>query len=379
MRGARQIAIGGYPWCLRELGFRPVRRCPLVSSIRRRCFGWAAALGLALICGASPANPEERGYFRIGAAGTGGSFFEIGGVIAGAISKPPGTPPCDRGGSCGVPGLVAVAQATQGSVDNLRLIAAGRIESGIAQSDIVSWVFDGNGPIAGDGPLKQLRAIASLFPEQLQIVVRADGPIRTLQRSEGPADFVGRDRIREPWSTLRVVLAAAGLGEKDVLSEYQRPSTAAANLRNGTLDGFFLIGGVPVPAIRELASTTPIRLVPIDDEVLSRMQQTYSLYRRAVIAGDTYPGIEGDTPSIGFRAIWVVAGDASEDLIYAITKALWNDATRRLLDASGPIGQQVVLEDALDGLSLPLHPGAKRFYREAGLPVEDEPARTQAN
>ncbi|MBV8132392.1 MAG: immunogenic protein, partial [Alphaproteobacteria bacterium] len=110
----------------------------------------------------APASAQETHFFRIGAAATAGSFFEIGGVLASAISKPADSLPCEEGGSCGVPGLVAVAEATQGSVENLRMVASGQIESGIAQSDVVSWAFAGTGVFAGEGPIKELRAIASL-------------------------------------------------------------------------------------------------------------------------------------------------------------------------------------------------------------------------
>ena len=89
-----------------------------------------------------------------------------------------------------------------------------------------------------------------------------------------------------------------------------------------------------------------------------------------MIPPGTYPGIGVETPSIGFDALWIVSADASDDLIYAITKALWNDASQRLLEARDPLGKQVRLEDALDGVTIPLHPGAKRFYREAGLPID---------
>ena len=133
-----------------------------------------------------------------------------------------------------------------------------------------------------------------------------------------------------------------------------------------------MIGGIPVPAIRELAATTPIRLIPIDDDALSRMKESSNSYRRSVIPAGTYPGIDTETPSIGFNALWIVSAEASDDLIYAITKALWNEATQRLLEAHNRIGKQVRLGDALEGLTVPLHPGAKRFYREAGLPVEDD-------
>jgi TRAP transporter TAXI family solute receptor len=132
---------------------------------------------------------------------------------------------------------------------------------------------------------------------------------------------------------------------------------AATNVKDGTLDGFFIIGGVPVPAIRDLAAETPVRLIPVNGDVLAKMQESSASYRRSVIPPGTYPGINAETPSIGFDALWIVSADAPDDLIYAITKALWNDATQRLLEA-------------LDGLSIPLHSGAKRFYREAGLPVD---------
>jgi TRAP transporter TAXI family solute receptor len=102
------------------------------------------------------------------------------------------------------------------------------------------------------------------------------------------------------------------------------------------------------------------------------MKKSSNSYRRSVIPAGTYPGIDTETPSIGFNALWIVSAEASDDLIYAITKALWNEATQRLLEAHNRIGKQVRLGDALEGLTVPLHPGAKRFYREAGLPVEDD-------
>lgn len=331
--------------------------------------GAAAIFVLALLLRGVSSGAQEEQFFRIGAAATSGTFFEIGGVIASAISKPAGSPACEHGGNCGVPGLVAVTQATQGSVDNLRMVAAGQIESGIAQSDIVGWAYAGTGIFAAGGPLKNLRAIANLFPECLQLVVRDDSAIRALADLRGKRISLGQP-ASGTLADARIVLAAAGLTEKDIMAEHLRPGVAAANVKDGTLDGFFVIGGLPVPAIRDLAAETPVRLIPVDGDVLAKMRESSASYRRSVIASGTYPGISVETPSIGFDALWIVSADAPEDLIYAITKALWNDATQQLLEARDPLGRQVRLEDALDGLSVPLHPGAKRFYREAGLPVD---------
>jgi len=353
------------------------RNCCLTGETMSARFGvwWcgpgaAAIFALGLLLGRVSPSAQEAQFFRIGAAATSGTFFEIGGVIASAISKPAGSPPCEHGGNCGVPGLVAVTQATQGSVENLRMVAAGQLESGIAQSDIVSWAYAGTGVFAADGQLENLRAIASLFPESLQLVVRGDSAIQTFADLRGKHISLGQ-LASGTVADARVVLAAAGLTEKDLSAEYLRPGTAAANVKDGTLDGFFLIGGVPVPAIRELAEATPVRLIPVDAEILAKMRESSASYHRSVIPAGTYPGISVETPSIGFNALWIVSADAPDDLIYAITKALWNDATQRLLDARDPLGRQVRLEDALDGLSVPLHPGAKRFYREAGLPVDE--------
>src|ERR1700720_525013 len=327
---------------------------------------------LCLLSGHVSSSAQQGQFFRIGAAATSGTFFEIGGGIAGAISKPAGSPPCEHGGNCGVPGLVAVTQATQGSVENLRMVAAGQIESGIAQLDIVSWAYAGTGIFAAEGPLQNSRAIQSLFPESLQLVVRDDSAIQALADLRGKHISLGQPASGTV-ADARVVLAAAGLTEKDMTAEYLRPGVAAANVKDGTLDGFFIIGGVPVPAIRDLAAETPIRLIPVEDDVLAKMRESSTSYRRSTIPSGTYPGISAETPSIGFDALWIVSADAPDDLIYAITKALWNDATQRLLEARAPLaplGKQVRVEDALDGLSIPLHPGAKRFYREAGLPVD---------
>ena len=331
-------------------------------------------LGLALIVlcvlwRVMPTSAQETRFFRIGAAATAGSFFEIGGVLASAISKPDGSLSCEQGDSCGVPGLIAVAQATQGSVENLRMVASDQIESGIAQSDVVGWAFTGTGVFAGEGPVKKLRAIASLFPESIHVVVRATGSIQTLADLKGRRISLGQTGSGT-LADARIVLRASGLGEQDLSVEYLRSGTAASYLSDGSLEGFFLIGGVPIPAVRALAATTPIRLVPITDTVLSKMRE-HGAYDRSVIPADTYPGVGTATSTVGFHALWVVSADATDDLIYAITKALWSEATQRLLDAHDPIGKNVRLEHALDGLTIPLHPGALRFYRQAGLPVED--------
>jgi uncharacterized protein len=330
-----------------------------------------ALLVTAAAIGATNGTAETR-FFRIGTAATGGSFFEIGGVVAAAISGPTGGPACGHGGNCGVPGLVAVAQATPGSIENLRMINGGQIESGFAQADLAGWAYHGSKIFAEAGPQRQLRALASLFPEAAHLVVRADSPIKKLSDLKGKRISLGESGSGTA-ADAAVFLATAGFKEKDVMRKFLRPGPAAEELKAGDIDAFFLVGGYSIPAIRDLAATVPIRLVPFDEALLDRLKKDFPFYHRAVIPGGTYPGVDSETATLGFYALWLVNADADPDLVYAITQALWNPGTRRLLDALDPLGKKITLAHALDGVSVPLHDGAARFYQEQGLPVGEAP------
>lgn len=360
------------------------------SGDRRRAGGLAAAaLGLLLSSFAAYAV-DEVNFFRIGTAATTGTYFQIGGVLASAISKPPGSRDCERGGSCGVPGLVAIAQASQGSVQNALAVGSSQLESALIQSDIAYWAYAGIavtpkrcGPkndavlrpsgaalLTAQPPLKELRAIASLYAEDLHLVVRADGPILSLRDLRGKRVALG-----EPESgTLadaRLALEAAGLSECDLKTEYFRLSEAAAALIDGRIDAFFEVGGYPVPAITDVAAVLPIRLVPITRDLADRLTRRFPVFAVDVIPAGTYPGLDNDTETLSTRALWVTRAEIDEELIHAITRALWSETTRHLLEATHPAGARIRLADALDGLAIPLHPGAARFYRESGLKIPD--------
>ncbi len=361
------------------------------SKIRRRRSGWNLFLAAALIAVplGAPAM-EALHFFRIGTAATTGTYFQIGGVLASAISKPPGARDCERGGSCGVPGLVAVAQASQGSLQNALALGAGQIESALIQSDVAYWAYAGaaitpkrcrpaNGEAAtsvgsvllkAQGPIKSLRAIAGLFPEDVHVVVRADSPIRGLRDLKGRLVALG-----EPESgTLadaRLVLEAAGLSECEVKAQYLRLSEAADALVQGRIDAFFMVAGYPVPAITDVAIAIPTRLLPIPRETAERLVQKFPFFNLDVIPAGSYPGLDTETPTLSTTALWATRAEIDADLVYAITKSLWSEATTRLLEATHPAGRRIRLATALDGLAIPLHPGAARYYREVGMKIPD--------
>ncbi len=322
-----------------------------------------AIFAAAAIAPAMSAWADEPRFFRIGTAGATGTYFQIGGILASAISSPPGSPNCQRGGNCGVPGLIAVAQATQGSVENVDMIGRAQLESALSQADIASAAYRGNGIFRTKGAIASLRAIAALFPESIHIVVARDSPIKTLRDLKGKRVGLG-EKESGTLADARIVLEAAGLSERDLKPDYSRLGEAAAGIREKTLDAFFLVGGYPIPAVAELAATTPIRLVTIGDETIDKLKKRYPFFTRTTIPVDAYPGLDGETPTLGLNALWVVAASVPDQLVYEITKSLWSEPTRKFLTTRHIIGRRVAPERALEGIDIPLHPGAERYYRE---------------
>ncbi len=333
--------------------------------MKRRHFTLIGAAIIGLMTGGI-ASAQEPQFFRIGTGGTAGTYYPIGGLIANAISNPPGSRPCEEGGSCGVPGLIATALSANGSVANVNAIAGGTLESGFAQSDVATWAQTGTGIWEGRDAVTDLRAIASLYPETIHLVASASAGI------ESVGDLAGKQvSLDEPGSgTLvdaRIILGAWGLSEDDVEANYLKPDQAAERMRDGAMDAFFFVGGFPAGAIAELASQHDIVLVPIVGAEADAVMEEYTFFAQNTVPAGTYEGVDGDVQTISVGAQWITSASQPEELIYEITKALWNDNTRKLLDAGHQKGREITPDTALDGIGIPLHPGAERFYREAGL------------
>ena len=134
------------------------------------------------------------------------------------------------------------------------------------------------------------------------------------------------------------------------------------------MDAFFFVGGYPAGAIAELASQHEVVIVPIDGELADKITTDYKFFAKDVVPAGTYEGQEADVNTISVGAQWITSADQPEELIYGITKALWNDNTRKQLDAGHAKGKAIQKATALSGLQgVPLHPGAEKFYKEAGL------------
>ena len=318
----------------------------------------------ASLCGL-PAAAQDITLFRIGTGGTAGTYFPIGGLIANAISNPPGSRSCADGGSCGVPGLVATAVASNGSVANVAGIANGSMQSGFVQSDIAYWALNGNGIYEGRPKVDVLCSIANLYPESFHLVTRKGAGIKSMKDLRGK-----RMSLDEPGSgTLvdaRLIMAAYGMTEKDIKAEYLKPQQSADKFKDGALDAFFSVAGWPEGAIAELAATTGIDLVPIDGPEVEKLIKQYGFFSADEIPDGAYKNVAG-VKTVSVNAIWATSSKQPEGLIYSVTAALWNANTRKLLDSGHAKGRAIKLESALLGLGIPLHPGAEKFYKEKDL------------
>ena len=308
---------------------------------------------------------NELTFFTIGTGGTAYTYYPVGGMIANAISKPPGSRECGKGGSCGVDGLIASAVSSRGSVDNVNAIISGLRNSGFAQSDVAYWAYTGTGTMEGKEPAKDLRTIAALFQEHIHLVALKKSNINSVKDLKGK-----RVSLDEPGSgtyvDAKLILESNGLSTNDVKAEALKGKAATDALRNGKVDAIFVVAGYPTGAIVELASAVDIKLVPIDGSGAKALTSKYGFFSESPIPSGTYEGVDAvNTVAVG--AQWFTSAKEETDLIYKITKALWNKESRKLMDVGHAKGKTITPDTALSGVGVPLHPGAEKFYKEAGL------------
>ncbi len=325
----------------------------------------ASVFAAFLVGSAQAADPT---FFRIGTGGAGGTYFPIGGTIANGISAPPGSRPCDKGGQCGVPGLIAIAQSTTASVFNNAAVQNGELEAGLAAADVTRSMYLGEGKFEGKAH-PNLRVVANLYPEDLHLVLPQGSSISNLGdladkrvgiAQAGSGTQVAVLQMLEAWGVTRDNMNEAELNN----------SQSAERLADGQLDAYFYAAGWPVAAMVQLASTKGMALHSFTDEDLQKINGIIPAYIPSKIPGGVYDGVDSDVLTPAVSALLVVSSELSEELVYGITKAMWNDNTRKLLDNGHAKGKQITPETALDGveaLGVPLHDGAAKFYKEAGL------------
>lgn len=309
------------------------------------------------------ADPLSPRFFQIGTGQAGGTYFSIGGVIASALSAPVGAPACEKGGSCGVPGLIAVTQTSEGSVANIRALAAGTIDGALVQADVAWRYARGRNLPAGEAAVPELRAVGRLFTETVHVVVRADSPVRTVVDLTGARVAVGA--MGSGTRGIAQMLLDAHDMQRGALEVITASTEQAADwLLSGEIDAFVQVSGAPDRIIADLAERMPIRLLPVTEQEAAVLGEL-PFFTQEVVPADLY-GLAEPIRTVGVGALLVVSDRADRELVSAITGALWHPRNLDLVREEHPKGAEMSLFNALLGLGIPLHEGAVDRYRALG-------------
>lgn len=304
----------------------------------------------------------EHRYIRLASGPADSRAFQAGTAIAGAISAPIGSRRCLPEQVCGIPGVIGLTTATRGPTDNLRRLARQEVEAALSQAGVVAAALGGTGEVGDPAASRELRVIAPLYPEFVHLVVLADSRIQSLRDLRGRRVSIGNDATGG-MHIARDVLAAAGLGKRDLKIRELDGAEAAEQLVRGDIDAFFFIEGAPSPTVHDLARSADIRLIAIESDTLPAKSPRYD---RAVLAADVYQGVAA-TPTVSVPALLLAHASMNEEIAFGLARVLWQLERRAAPGAlfAGGLLTKASLADS----ALPFHPGAERFYRDLGAPT----------
>jgi hypothetical protein len=312
----------------------------------------AAAATLAV---AAPASAQEETFITIGTGGVTGVYYPTGGAICRLVNRDR----ADHGIRCGV-------ESTAGSVFNINAVRNGELEFGVAQSDWQYHAYQGSSRFEEQGAFEDLRAVFSVHPEPFTVVARADAGIETFEDLQGKRVNVGNPGSGQR-GTMEVLMEEMGWTMDDfaVASELQAAEQSQA-LCDNNIDAMVYTVGHPSGSIQEATTACDSVLVDVDNEATEALVEENPFYRVATIPGGMYRGNPDDTTTFGVGATFVTSADVSDDVVYTVVRAVFEniDQFRSLHPAFANLDPEEMVSD---GLSAPLHPGAERYYREAGL------------
>lgn len=313
----------------------------------------AAGVGLATLTGTNVASAQE--FITIGTGGVTGVYYPTGGAICRLVNKARK----EHGIRCSV-------ESTGGSVYNLNTIRAGELDMGVAQSDWQFHAYNGTSKFQDAGANKDLRAVFSVHPEPFTVVARSDSGIKTFDDIKGKRVNIGNPGSGQR-GTMEVLMEAKGWTTGDfALTSELKASEQASALCDNKIDVMIYTVGHPSGAIKEATTSCASTLVNVTGGAVDQLIADNSYYRSATIPGGMYRGNDQDTVTFGVGATFVSSAKVPEKVVYEVVKAVFEnfDTFRKLHPAFAHLKKEQMIKD---GLSAPLHPGAMKYYKEAGL------------
>lgn len=312
----------------------------------------AAAACVASLPGTSVA--QDRVFFGIATGGTGGTYYPLGGMLAQLISNKV---------TIGGKKLSATAETAGASVANAQLLGRKDIESAFVAADILDAAFTGKGQFDGK-PLKNLRALGALYPEQVQLVTLANANVQTFKDLKGKSVSSGSPGSGQ-WQLLGDLLEAHGMTRKDIGEDLSSFTQSVDKIKDGNLTASLITAGAPTSSISDLANAREIRIVPLAGPEIEQLRKKQPYYANVQLPANTYKGQSAPVNTLAVMAVWATHDALSDQMAYEVTKALYENT--ETLGQVHPKGKEISLKTALQSISIPLHPGAERYYREKGL------------
>ncbi len=289
-------------------------------------------------------------FINVLTGGTSGVYYPLGVALSQTYGK-------------ALPNAKISVQATKASAENLNLLQAGRGEIAFSLGDSLNEAWKGNEEAGFKAPLKKLRTVAAIYPNYIQIVAAADSGIRTLADLKGKRISVGAPKSGTELNA-RDIFRGAGMSYKDFgRVEYLPFGESVELMKNRQLDATLISAGLGVAAVRDLATAVKIIVVPIPVEVVAKIGE--AAYQPGTIPAKTYEGQNEAVPSVAVQNFLVTHEGVPADTVHAMTKSMFENLDQ--LYAAHAAAKAIRKEDAAKGSPVPLHPGAERYYREAGL------------
>ncbi len=308
--------------------------------------------GLAVISALSvPAFAAE--FITIGTGSVTGTYYPTGGAVCRLVNKYKKETKI----RCSV-------ESTGGSVYNINTIKNGELDFGIAQSDVVYQAANGTKKFEGK-PVKKLRSVMAIYPELFTLVTRKEAGIKTIMDIKGKRINLGNPGSGNEATALSMFkalgMSKADLGFAGVLKAGEAPDA----LRDNKIDGYFYMVGHPTANIKDASNSVDISITPINGEKIDAFVKANPYFAQADVPAGLYKGVDTAVPTFGVKAVLVTSTDVSDKAVYTLVKAILEnfDDFKKL----HPAYANITKESLLDGLSAPLHEGAKKYFKEAGL------------
>ena len=295
---------------------------------------------------------RAKDLVSIATGGTSGTYYPIGGAIAQAVSK---------GGQ-----IQATAETGNASVANLNLLGKGEIEVGFAQNDTSFWAYNGQNMFKT--PLKNLRAMAILYPEHVQVILAKNAKIETINGLKGKRVSVGAAGSGVE-ADVRAIFEVAKLKYDDMKVDHLDFGATTSRFKDNQIDVGFVVAGFPTASIMDLTTTKDVGLLSFDDAFLATLSKAHPYFVSSLIPKGTYRGIDTDIKTPAVMAMLVTHDKVKDSVIYEFLKGMYANIDG--VHASHATAKQITLQNALSGVTLPVHPGAVKFFKEKGINVPD--------